>query len=83
MRIRTLFTFSIGAAAGAGTMYLLDPESGEQRRRELRRDAFEQAKQGAVTATKAGAELTRDLTTAAVDGYQQARSDAGATEPST
>ncbi len=83
MRIRTFLTFSIGAVTGAGAMYLLDPDSGEERRRELRRDAFQQAKQGAVTATKAGAELTRDLTTAAVEGYQQGRADATGGMPST
>ena len=83
MRIRTFLTFSVGAAAGAGAMYLLDPDSGEQRRRELRRDAFQQAKQGAVTATKAGAELTRDLTTAAVDGYREGRADVGDGPPTT
>ena len=83
MRIRTFLTFSVGAGCGAGAMYLLDPVSGELRRRELRRDAFQQAKQGAVTATKAGAELTRDLTAAAVEGYQQARADADDGPPST
>jgi len=76
VRIRTFLTFTCGAATGAGVMYLLDPDNGEQRRRELRRDAFQQAKQGAVTATKAGAELTRDLTTAAVEGYREGRDDA-------
>lgn len=83
MRIRTFLTFSVGAASGAGAMYLLDPDSGEQRRRALRRDALQQAKQGAVTATKAGAELTRDLTAAAVEGYQEARADADDGTPST
>ncbi len=83
MRIRTLMTFSLGAATGAGAMYLLDPDSGEERRRELRRDAFQQAKQGAVTATKAGAELTRDLTAAAAEGYREARADAPDDRPST
>ena len=82
MRIRTFVTFSLGAATGAGAMYLFDPDSGEQRRRELRRDAFQQAKQGAVTATKASAELTRDLTTAAVEGYREGRTDAADGAPS-
>ena len=83
MRIRTFLTFSVGAACGAGAMYLLDPYSGEQRRRELRRDAYQQAKQGAITATRAGAELTRDLGAAAVEGYQEARADAADGAPST
>ncbi|MFT5564617.1 MAG: hypothetical protein ACI970_001348, partial [Myxococcota bacterium] len=31
MRIRTLATFVTGAALGAGSIYLLDPETGEAR----------------------------------------------------
>jgi gas vesicle protein len=76
VRIRTLATMTVGAGLGAGAMYLLDPDSGEKRRRALRRDAYTQVKQGAATATKAGMELGRDVTTAAVDGYREARTDA-------
>ncbi len=76
MRIRTWLTLGVGAAGGAGVMYLLDPASGERRRRELRRDALHTAKQGAVTATRSGAELGRELASAAVAGYQDARADA-------
>jgi gas vesicle protein len=75
VRIRTLATMTVGAGIGAGAMYLLDPDSGEQRRRALRRDAYKQVKQGAATATKAGLELGRDVTTAAVDGYREARAE--------
>lgn len=75
MRIRTAATLTVGAGLGAGAMYLLDPVSGEQRRRAFRRDAARQVRQGAVTATKAGIELARDLGVAAVDGYRQAREE--------
>jgi gas vesicle protein len=76
VRIRTVVTTMFGAGIGAGAMYLLDPDSGEQRRRALRRDAYQQVKLGAATATKAGLELSRDVTTAAVDGFQEARAEA-------
>ena len=77
MRVRTVVTFAAGAATGAGVMYVFDPEAGAGRRRELRRDALQQAREGAVAAGKAGRQLATDLGTAAVDGYRQARSDAG------
>ena len=76
MRVRTMVTFAAGAAAGAGVTYLLDPEVGGLRRRELRRDALRQARDTAVAVGKGGATLTADLTHAAVDGYRQARLDA-------
>jgi len=75
MRLRTYVSLAVGAGIGAGAMYLLDPDSGERRRRELRRDAYKQVKACAATATKAGVELTRDLTSAAVDGYHEARAE--------
>jgi gas vesicle protein len=75
MRLRTYLSMAVGAGIGAGAMYLLDPDSGERRRRELRRDAYKQVKEGAVTATKAGVELSRDLTSAAVDGYREGRAE--------
>jgi hypothetical protein len=75
MRLRTYLSMAVGAGIGAGAMYLLDPDSGERRRRELRRDAYTHVKEGAVTATKAGVELSRDLTSAAVDGYREGRAE--------
>jgi hypothetical protein len=54
VRIRTLLAAAAGATAGAGAMYLLDPEHGRGRRRELARSA----------ATRGRAELSdrsRDL----------------------
>ncbi len=83
MRVRTVVTLAAGAATGAGVMYLLDPDAGEARRRELRRDALLQAKDGVVAAGKGGAHLASELTQAAVDGYRQARSDAGPEAPAT
>jgi len=76
MRVRTLLTFAAGAAAGAGATYLLDPEAGPQRRREVRRDALRQARDAATAVGRAGASLTADVTRSAIDGYRQARLDA-------
>jgi hypothetical protein len=76
VRVRTVVTFAAGAATGAGVMYLLDPEAGVGRRRELRRDAVQQATAGVVAAGKGGAQLATELTRAAAEGYRQARIDA-------
>lgn len=78
MRVRTLLTFAAGAAAGAGATYLLDPEAGALRRREVRRDALRQAREGAAAVGRGGRQLTAEVTQAAVDGYREARQQAGA-----
>ncbi|MFO7960604.1 MAG: hypothetical protein R6U94_06640 [Nitriliruptoraceae bacterium] len=83
MRVRTMLTFAAGAAAGAGATYLLDPEAGQFRRREFRRDALSQAKDTTVAVGKGGATLTADLARSAVDGYRQARLDAAGERPPT
>jgi len=83
VRVRTVVTFAAGTAAGAGVMYLLDPDAGEGRRRELRRDAVQQAKEGLVAAGKGGAQLATELVRAAAEGYRQARVDAGPDGPAT
>lgn len=83
MRVRTVVTLAAGAATGAGVMYLLDPDAGEARRREFRRDALQQAKEGLVAAGKGGAKLASELTHEAVEGYRQAQSDAGPDAPAT
>ncbi|TVP69719.1 MAG: hypothetical protein EA340_06665 [Nitriliruptor sp.] len=83
MRVRTIVTFAAGTAAGAGVMYLLDPDAGEARRREFRRDALHQAKDGVVAAGKGGAQLASELTQAAVEGYRQGRADADPEVPAT
>lgn len=75
MRIRTLLTLATGAAAGAGAMYLLDPEHGEARRRQARRSAVAQARSGAATALVEGRRRAEDLAVAAWAGYQEARTD--------
>jgi hypothetical protein len=82
VRVRTAVTFAIGAATGAGVMYALDPEAGAGRRRELRRDALHQLRDGAVAAGRGGVRLASELTEAAVEGYRQGRPDAGAARPS-
>ncbi len=83
MRVRTLLTFAAGAAAGAGATYLLDPETGQLRRRELRRDALSQARDTTLAVGRGGATLSADVARAAIDGYRQARLDAAGERPST
>lgn len=83
MRVRTVLTFAAGAAAGAGATYLLDPDAGSLRRREVRRDALRQARDGALAVGRAGAAVTADVTQAAVEGYRQARVDAAGERPPT
>lgn len=73
MRIRTLLTLSTGAAIGAGTMYLLDPEHGPKRRREARASAMAQAREGTVRAALDAKRRAEELAVAAVAGYHEAR----------
>ncbi|MEX2551159.1 MAG: hypothetical protein WD638_13115 [Nitriliruptoraceae bacterium] len=77
VRIRTLFTFSVGVAAGAGAMYLFDPEHGEERRRQARRDAAQRARHGAARATTEAKHLVRDVTGSAIEGFKEARAEDG------
>lgn len=49
MKIRTKFSFLLGAATGAAVMYLLDPETGERRRRESAERARDLADQYGVS----------------------------------
>lgn len=74
--MRTILTLTTGAAAGAGAMYLLDPEAGRARRRELRRDALTRARHQAAEVARSGAELGREVADAALQSYQHARADA-------
>lgn len=76
MRIRTLLTLTAGAAAGAGAMYLFDPEHGPARRREARRTALRQAREGALSAVQEGRRQAAAMTAAAVAGYHEARAAA-------
>ncbi len=45
MRIRTLAALVTGAALGAGSVYLLDPEAGPERRRDALRTAWERSRE--------------------------------------
>jgi hypothetical protein len=78
VRIRTLLTLATGASAGAGAMYLLDPDHGEGRRRHARRQAIRSARSGAVSAAADARRRAEELAVAAVAGYHQARADAAA-----
>lgn len=52
MRLRTMIATVLGASAGAGAMYLLDPEHGRVRRRELARTAVTRGREEVATATR-------------------------------
>jgi hypothetical protein len=58
-------------------MYLCDPDHGEARRREVRRDAARRARHGAARAATEAKLLARDVTGAAVEGFKEARADDG------
>jgi len=73
MRVRTLVTLATGAAAGAGAMYLFDPEHGPARRRAVRRSALRQAREAAISALQEGRRQAREMAIAAAAGYQEAR----------
>ncbi len=74
VRARTLVTFSAGAATGAGAMYLLDPQHGQQRRREARRSALRRARSGAADLAVDAQRRAEELVRAAVEGYHRGRS---------
>jgi hypothetical protein len=76
VRVRTLLTWTTGAAMGAGVMYLLDPEHGGVRRREARQQAAKQARDGLVRAALDARRRGEEVALAAVAGYQQSRQDA-------
>ena len=81
MRVRTLFTLAVGVSAGAGAMYLMDPVHGPARRRQLRRSALRNVRDGAVATLREARRQTSDMVTAAVVGYQQAQREADAIRP--
>jgi hypothetical protein len=76
VRVRTLLSWTTGAAMGAGVMYLLDPEHGRARRRDARAQAAQQARDGLVRAALDARRRGGDIALAAVAGYQQSRSEA-------
>jgi hypothetical protein len=75
MRVRSLVSFGAGAAIGAGWMYLRDPEHGDARRRELRREAFRRARAGAVGAAGDLRRRGEEVVYAAVAGFEQGRAE--------
>ena len=75
MRIRSVLALTTGAALGAGSMYLLDPDHGEARRRDARRRAARQLREGTVRAALDAKRRAEEVAIAAVAGYQQARAD--------
>ena len=77
MRIRTILTFSTGAAMGAAGMYLLDPDSGDERRKDARKQALTSARSTAAAGLTRARRRATDLAASAVSGYQQARAEAG------
>lgn len=76
MRLRTILTLSSGAALGASAMYLLDPDHGEQRRRDARRSALRQTREQGRRVLVEGTRQAAELAGAARTGYHQARDDA-------
>jgi hypothetical protein len=81
LRVRTVLSFASGAALGAGWMYLTDPEHGHARRRELRRSALRQARQGAVSVVLEARRRAEELAFAAAAGYEQGRVEGRPDEP--
>jgi hypothetical protein len=73
VRARTLVTFTMGAATGASAMYVLDPEHGRRRRREVRRSAVHRARQGALEAVADARRRAEEIARAAGEGYEQGR----------
>lgn len=80
MRIRSLLAMTTGAALGAGTMYLLDPEQGETRRREVRRTAWQELARHGTDLARHGTDLAgrsvdraSTVLEAAVYGYHAER----------
>ena len=77
MRVRTVVAMATGAALGAGWMYLLDPDHGEQRRREARRQAARQVRDGTISVALDAKRRAEDVALAAVSGFHEARAGAG------
>lgn len=72
MRIRTLVALVTGAAAGASAVWLLDPETGRDRRRDVVRTAWERSREvdWSEVLARAGV-VAQELGAQAAEGYQQ------------
>lgn len=71
MRIRTLAALVTGAALGAGSVYLLDPEAGPERRSDALRLAWERSREidWAEVLERTGT-VVQQLGERAADGYR-------------
>lgn len=76
MRIRTLAALVTGAAMGASGVYLLDPEAGPERRREVLRQAWERTREvdWQLVLARTG-EVVHELGQRAADGYREGVGD--------
>lgn len=75
MRIRTLLAVGVGAALGAGAIYLGDPDHGSERRVEARRWAVAQGRQQAAVAATSALRLARGYAAAALEGFHESRGE--------
>lgn len=76
MRIRTLAALVTGAAVGASGVYLLDPEVGSERRREVLRRAWERSREvdWQLVLARTG-DVARELGQRAAEGYREGVED--------
>lgn len=76
MRIRTLAALVTGAAVGATSVYLLDPEVGSDRRREALRRAWDHGREvdWQLVLSRAG-EIAQELGSRAAEGYREGLGD--------
>ena len=72
MRIRTLAALATGAALGASSVYLLDPEVGPERRREVLRRAWQRSRDvdWQLVLARTG-EVVQELSQRAAEGYRE------------
>lgn len=73
MRIRTWLAMALGVGVGAGSVYLLDPEHGRDRRREVAGRARRQAAARARQALVQGAGQARAVLVEARRGFAEER----------
>lgn len=73
MRIRTVLTFGLGAATGAGLTYLADPDHGTDRRLDARRWAMARGREQATVAVGAALQALRTCAVAAAEGFRESR----------